>query len=152
MIDWCILYSLGSWYFMWNLCYILFEKLWRVFCFLLWIYCLIFLVYLDYFIYMCMMKLYRIKNIVYYIFERILYLNYFSLIFWINLIFLLVLMLFLIVDGFLVYINIVIMIKFVLYFILSLIVENLNEKFCLLCWFFYVFLKIYFLLKFKDYN
>lgn len=44
------------------------------------------------------------------------------------------------------------MIKFVLYLILSSIVENLNEKSRLLCRFFYAFLKIYFPLKFKDYN
>lgn len=44
------------------------------------------------------------------------------------------------------------MIKFVLYLILSSIVENLNEKSRLLCRFFYAFLKIYFPLIFKDYN
>lgn len=44
------------------------------------------------------------------------------------------------------------MIKFVLYLILSSIVENLNEKSRLLCRFFYAFLKICFPLKFKDYN
>lgn len=63
-------------------------------------------------------------------------------------------MLSLTVDGFLVHTNTVTMIKFVLYLILSSIVENLNEKSRLLhvCRFFYAFLKIYFPLKFKDYN
>lgn len=61
-------------------------------------------------------------------------------------------MLSLTVDGFLVHTNTVAMIKFVLYLILSSIVENLNEKSRLLCRFFYAFLKICFPLKFKDYN
>lgn len=61
-------------------------------------------------------------------------------------------MLSLTVDGFLVHTNTVTMIKFVLYLMLSSIVENLNEKSRLLCRFFYAFLKIYFPLKFKDYN
>lgn len=61
-------------------------------------------------------------------------------------------MLSLTVDGFLVHTNTVTMTKFVLYLILSSIVENLNEKSRLLCRFFYAFLKICFPLKFKDYN